>query len=178
MTHHKIGLYNSKMAFCFCYICVCMCVCVLVCVYEHVCSGIYLLLQTHTCTHKHAFIWKYKYKWTLFDSWCYLSVKMNSNGSMIITFYYIHSETRYLLILTENYAALSILQQELLENDKTTIIFGSSFPKDQEYTQVCLPKKLWKQNRLPSPSWVVSSCLFGEKSAYRFYHSFWHWISI
>ena len=46
------------------------------------------------------------------------------------------SESRYLLILTENYAALGILQQQLLDHDKTTVIFGSSFPKDQEYTQV------------------------------------------
>ena len=48
----------------------------------------------------------------------------------------IFSESRYLLILTENYAALPILQQKLLEMQDTVIIFGSSFPKDQEYTQV------------------------------------------
>ncbi|XP_074628909.1 E3 ubiquitin-protein ligase rnf213-alpha-like isoform X2 [Acropora palmata] len=48
------------------------------------------------------------------------------------------SENRYLLILTENYAALRIMQQ-LLEktSDNAIIIFGSSFPNDQEYTQVC-----------------------------------------
>jgi hypothetical protein len=46
------------------------------------------------------------------------------------------SESRYLLILTENYAALGILQQELLKIKDAIIIFGSSFPKDQEYTQV------------------------------------------
>jgi len=46
------------------------------------------------------------------------------------------SENRYLLILTENYAALGILQQELLKIKNAIIIFGSSFPKDQEYTQV------------------------------------------
>jgi len=40
------------------------------------------------------------------------------------------------LILTENYAALGILQQELLKIKNAIIIFGSSFPKDQEYTQV------------------------------------------
>jgi hypothetical protein len=45
------------------------------------------------------------------------------------------SESRYLLILTENYAALGILQQELLHIKDAIIIFGSSFPKDQEYTQ-------------------------------------------
>ena len=45
------------------------------------------------------------------------------------------SESRYLLILTENYAALGILQQELLNIKDAIIIFGSSFPRDQEYTQ-------------------------------------------
>ncbi|KAM3924826.1 E3 ubiquitin-protein ligase RNF213-like [Leptodactylus fuscus] len=47
-------------------------------------------------------------------------------------------ESRYLLILTKNYAALQILQQALIkENQKPEIIFGSSFPKDQKYTQIC-----------------------------------------
>ncbi|XP_072001709.1 E3 ubiquitin-protein ligase RNF213-like isoform X2 [Engystomops pustulosus] len=47
-------------------------------------------------------------------------------------------ESRYLLILTKNYAALQILQQVFLkENQQPEIIFGSSFPKDQEYTQIC-----------------------------------------
>ncbi|XP_069619694.1 E3 ubiquitin-protein ligase RNF213 isoform X2 [Ranitomeya imitator] len=47
-------------------------------------------------------------------------------------------ESRYLLILTKNYAALQILQQALInENQSPEIIFGSSFPKDQEYTQIC-----------------------------------------
>ena len=47
------------------------------------------------------------------------------------------SENRYLLILTENYAALRIMQQHLLKtSDDAVVIFGSSFPNDQEYTQV------------------------------------------
>ena len=47
------------------------------------------------------------------------------------------SENRYLLILTENYAALPIIQQLLLKtSDGAVVIFGSSFPNDQEYTQV------------------------------------------
>ncbi|KAM9393995.1 E3 ubiquitin-protein ligase rnf213-alpha-like isoform 2-T2 [Pholidichthys leucotaenia] len=47
-------------------------------------------------------------------------------------------ECRYLLVLTKNYAALQILQQTfLLESCQPEIIFGSSFPKDQEYTQIC-----------------------------------------
>lgn len=47
-------------------------------------------------------------------------------------------ECRYLLVLTTNYAALKILQQTVFsENGLPEIIFGSSFPKDQEYTQIC-----------------------------------------
>ncbi|KAG8579462.1 hypothetical protein GDO81_010902 [Engystomops pustulosus] len=50
----------------------------------------------------------------------------------------VSEDSRYLLILTKNYAALQILQQEFLkENQQHEIIFGSSFPKDQEYTQIC-----------------------------------------
>lgn len=47
-------------------------------------------------------------------------------------------ECRYLLVLTKNYAALQILQQTFFSEDELPeIIFGSSFPKDQEYTQIC-----------------------------------------
>uniref|UniRef100_A0A3B4X7H2 RING-type E3 ubiquitin transferase n=1 Tax=Seriola lalandi dorsalis TaxID=1841481 RepID=A0A3B4X7H2_SERLL len=47
-------------------------------------------------------------------------------------------ENRYLLILTKNYAALQILQQIFhCHQIHPEIIFGSSFPKDQEYTQIC-----------------------------------------
>ena len=62
-----------------------------------------------------------------------------------------HSENRYLLFLTENYAALEILRHFLrdavgfdsdaavndeLETTEPFILFGSSFPKDKDYTQV------------------------------------------
>ncbi|KAI1884420.1 hypothetical protein AGOR_G00226220 [Albula goreensis] len=47
-------------------------------------------------------------------------------------------ECRYLLVLTKNYAALQILQQTFFSDQRQPeIIFGSSFPKDQEYTQIC-----------------------------------------
>ena len=46
------------------------------------------------------------------------------------------SESRYLLLLTENYGALTILQQKIFTMDNAVVIFGSSFPSDQEYTQV------------------------------------------
>ncbi|XP_050390801.2 E3 ubiquitin-protein ligase RNF213 [Patella vulgata] len=47
------------------------------------------------------------------------------------------SDSRYLLLLTENYEALGILQEQILQNHKVQTIFGSSFPRDQEYTKVC-----------------------------------------
>ncbi|XP_077867268.1 E3 ubiquitin-protein ligase RNF213-like [Saccoglossus kowalevskii] len=47
------------------------------------------------------------------------------------------SDHRYLLVLTEGFAALGILQQKLLSMEDTVIMFGSSFPSDQVYTQVC-----------------------------------------
>ncbi|XP_052242488.1 E3 ubiquitin-protein ligase rnf213-alpha-like, partial [Dreissena polymorpha] len=49
-------------------------------------------------------------------------------------------ESRYLLLLTDNYGALTIIQQQLFSNRseiRPIIIFGSSFPRDQEYTQIC-----------------------------------------
>ena len=51
--------------------------------------------------------------------------------------FHFNRESRYLLVLTENYAALPIVQQELhKKGEQPVVIFGSSFPKDQEYTQV------------------------------------------
>lgn len=46
-------------------------------------------------------------------------------------------ENRYLLLLTENLSALHILRQKYLSNDDPVIMFGSSFPKDQQYTHIC-----------------------------------------
>ena len=45
-------------------------------------------------------------------------------------------ESRYLLVLTENYAALRLLQSKFHRDHDPVVIFGSSFPKDQQYTQV------------------------------------------
>ena len=73
---------------------------------------------------------------------------------------FIFRENRYLLFLTENYSALQVLnhylrkevgmrplgssESEILQkrqkkvNQKDPfVLFGSSFPKDREYTQVC-----------------------------------------
>lgn len=49
-------------------------------------------------------------------------------------------ESRYLLLLTTNNAALHILQQQIFakgEHPQPEIVFGSGFPKDQEYAQIC-----------------------------------------
>uniref|UniRef100_A0A1I8JAF5 RING-type domain-containing protein n=1 Tax=Macrostomum lignano TaxID=282301 RepID=A0A1I8JAF5_9PLAT len=45
-------------------------------------------------------------------------------------------DQRYLLLIAENYSGVKLLKQ-LLSNVELKIIFGSSFPKDQEYTTVC-----------------------------------------
>jgi hypothetical protein len=46
-------------------------------------------------------------------------------------------QSRYLLLLTENHAALSILRQKVIPCDDPVIVFGSGFPKDQQYTHIC-----------------------------------------
>ncbi|XP_078518528.1 E3 ubiquitin-protein ligase rnf213-alpha-like [Lissotriton helveticus] len=46
--------------------------------------------------------------------------------------------SRYLLLLTTNHAALHIIQMKnLMDINDCDIIYGSGFPKDQEYSQVC-----------------------------------------
>ena len=74
----------------------------------------------------------------------------------IVYFVCPHRENRYLLFLTENYAALEILKQYLQDQEgdplfnssnseeaslkpwemEPFVLFGSSFPRDKEYTQV------------------------------------------
>ena len=46
-------------------------------------------------------------------------------------------ESRYLLLLTKNYAALNIILQRILTDEVPVVVFGRTFPKDQEYTQIC-----------------------------------------
>ncbi|XP_019133291.1 E3 ubiquitin-protein ligase rnf213-beta isoform X3 [Larimichthys crocea] len=51
-----------------------------------------------------------------------------------------NQESRYLLLLTTNNAALHILQQQVFakgDYPPPEIVFGSGFPKDQEYAQIC-----------------------------------------
>ena len=93
----------------------------------------------------------------------YVNVFMNDNRFVML-----HRENRYLLFLTENYAALEILKQYLHDQEgghpapsdqseglkpwemEPYVLFGSSFPKDKEYTQVSVGTgvgevKLWAQ---------------------------------
>ena len=77
---------------------------------------------------------------------------------LYIDTFFLYRENRYLLFLTENYAALQVLKHYLHEEVGMTVneersgleetvsivqrmepfvLFGSSFPKDREYTQVC-----------------------------------------
>lgn len=47
------------------------------------------------------------------------------------------ANVRYLLVMTEKYSALPIIEEMYLKNrDDVNVIFGSSFPKDQEFAQV------------------------------------------
>ena len=47
------------------------------------------------------------------------------------------ANVRYLLIMTEEYSALPIIEEMYLKGrDDVNVIFGSSFPKDQEFAQV------------------------------------------
>jgi hypothetical protein len=50
-----------------------------------------------------------------------------------------HGESRYLLFLTENNAALNVVNSYLFKADSQLpyLLFGSSFPQDKDYTQVC-----------------------------------------
>ncbi|KAL3881513.1 hypothetical protein ACJMK2_027945, partial [Sinanodonta woodiana] len=59
------------------------------------------------------------------------------NTASLITANNTQSESRYLLLLTENYGALTIMHQLIPTSNNIVTIFGSSFPSDQEYTQVC-----------------------------------------
>ena len=49
----------------------------------------------------------------------------------------LYSDNRFLLFITENNSALHILETNLLANKAPFILYGSSFPRDHEYAQVC-----------------------------------------
>ena len=52
----------------------------------------------------------------------------------------VEGENRYLLVLAQNENALDLLNNYILEQvdiKNTRVIFGSSFPNDQHYSQIC-----------------------------------------
>ena len=54
----------------------------------------------------------------------------------------VESNPRYLLLLTENYSVIDMVQNYFtqvlnIQPQKLNIIYGSSFPKDLAYTEVC-----------------------------------------
>ena len=53
-------------------------------------------------------------------------------------------ESRSLLLLTENYSALRILQQTDLTDRDPVVLLGSSFPEDINYTQVTMHDSNWE----------------------------------
>ena len=69
-----------------------------------------------------------------------LVLNFNSRNRIIRIIYrylLIFRDTRYVLLMTENFAALRVLEKKFPEeNADASVIFGSSFPKDQEFTQV------------------------------------------
>jgi hypothetical protein len=98
-----------------------------------------------------------------------------------------HGENRYLLFLTENYAALEILQQYLQDQESghpsltvhleqpslkpwemaPFVLFGSSFPKDKEYTQVKSPPQI----RSPCATCVVIGTVVAVSSLLHYCHN-------
>lgn len=80
--------------------------------------------------------------WETFKHNLRLSANMNFNFSTVelirSSFLDVSSNSRYLLVMTEEYAAYNILLQTVLKGcNDIVVIFGSSFPKDQEFTQIC-----------------------------------------
>ena len=65
---------------------------------------------------------------------------------LVFTLVHVYRESRYLLFLTENYSALQTLKQYIIATTDMTksdgdfnepfVLFGSNFPKDNEYSQV------------------------------------------
>ena len=106
------------------------------CVYTHVCVYMCNVLCPPSYRDPHAHIK---------ISICVIILSGKLNVDLVIFYVistlfnnyyiYLYRESRYLLILTENYAALRLLQGQFCDHDPK-IIFGSSFPKDQQYTQV------------------------------------------
>ena len=98
-------------------------------------SGYAYLILKKSCTRFYFGFVSFSTVYWLLHTSCFLQ----SLAKVYKDFFSFRSESRYLLLLTENYGALSILQQQIIakQNEiRPVTIFGSSFPSDQEYTQV------------------------------------------
>ena len=90
-----------------------------------------------------------------------------SKGLPCLFFFY--RDGRYLLIMTENFAALPRIKQLLLEQDEEEpyVIFGSGFPKDQLFTQVKIMRYM------SHVTFTLSACV----SVYYLCHCLYHLIT-
>ena len=84
-------------------------------------------------------------------------------------FFFFYRDGRYLLIMTENFAALPRIKQLLLEQyeEEPYVIFGSGFPKDQLFTQVKILRYM------SHVSFTLSACV----SVYYLCHCLYHLIT-
>lgn len=84
-------------------------------------------------------------------------------------FFFFYRDGRYLLIMTENFAALPRIKQLLLEQDEEEpyVIFGSGFPKDQLFTQVKIMRYM------SHVTFTLSACV----SVYYLCHCLYHLIT-
>ena len=90
-------------------------------------------------------------------------------------------EDRYLLLLTENYSALRILQQANLLDHDPLVLFGSSFPQDLNYTQVnsctimmCTLLKIGNSKGvLFRPKWFLLEWFWSENNSFWSYHNYY-----
>lgn len=82
---------------------------------------------------------------------------------------FFYRDGRYLLIMTENFAALPRIKQLLLEQDEEEpyVIFGSGFPKDQLFTQVKIMRYM------SHVTFTLSACV----SVYYLCHGLYHLIT-
>ena len=111
------------------------------------------LFYTVLCTPQ-VTVWRDTLNEGLLNSARYNSRYMVDMSHCLSPIHHTFRENRYLLFLTENYAALDILRhylndvvasidpgsdgssERLLEKMEPFILFGSSFPRDKEFTQV------------------------------------------
>jgi hypothetical protein len=94
----------------------------------------------------------------------------------------VESNGRYLLLLTENYSILDIIQNYLLNASKMkanslVTIFGSSFRHDQEYTEVCRNISCIKHNMEIGNTVMLLNFDNLYESLYDALNQYYHWFA-